>query len=136
MADTNVFVSALLQPTGAPGRILGAWRDGEIELVACPALLRELADVLARPRLKGRLAAEEAQALVALLRGQTELRADPIVEPGLTRDPKDDFIVALARSTRATCIVSGDRDLLDATNSQPRVLSPAQFLEALQAGRL
>lgn len=129
VADTNVLVSAILQPRGASGRILQAWRDGVIDLVVCPASLRELGDVLARPRLRKRVAAEEAEAFVSLLRGQAELRADPVFEPGLTRDPKDDYIVALAVATRATCIVSGDEDLLSAPDLAPPVFTPADFLE-------
>jgi hypothetical protein len=136
VADTNVLVSAVLQPAGAPGCILRAWRDGEIELVVCPALLRELGDVLARPRLQSRLIAGEARALVALIREQAELRADPVVEPGLTRDPNDDFIVALAQRTQAGCIVSGDRDLLGQVDLRPPVLSPARFCDLLARGDL
>jgi len=132
VADANVLVSAILQPQGAPGRILHAWRDGAIELVVCPALLRELSDVLARKRLRERVSAQEAEALVSLLRQQAELRADPIFEPGLTRDPKDDYIVALALATRAACVVSGDEDLLAPRQSEPPVYRPADFLAWLQ----
>ena len=131
VADTNVLVSAILQPQGASGRILQAWGDGVIELVVCPASLRELGNVLARPRLRKRVSAEEAEAFVSLLGRQAELRADPIFEPGLTRDPKDDYIVALAAAANAICVVSGDDDLLSATNVAPRVLTPADVLEWL-----
>jgi putative PIN family toxin of toxin-antitoxin system len=131
VADTNVLVSAILQPHGASGRILQAWRDGVIDLVVCPASLRELGDVLARPRLRKRVSSEEAETFVSLLRRQAELRADPVFEPGLTRDPKDDYIVALAAATKAICVVSGDDDLLSAANVAPRVLTPADFLEWL-----
>lgn len=99
--------------------------------MVCPTLLRELTEVLARPRLRRRLSAHEAEALVALLRRQAELRADPIFEPGLTRDPRDDYIVALAIATRADCVVSGDDDLLTAGIAGIRVLRPAELLEGL-----
>jgi putative PIN family toxin of toxin-antitoxin system len=132
VVDTNVLTSAILQPAGAPGRILEAWREGAIELVVCPAMLRELSDVLARERLRARVSAEEAEAFVSLLRTQAELRADPAFEPGLTRDPKEDFIVALATSTLAACVVSGDDDLLTARATEPLILKPARFLEWLR----
>jgi predicted nucleic acid-binding protein len=66
---------------------------------------------------------------VALLRGQAELRADPLPEVGLTHDPRDDFIVALARATRADCIVSGDDHLTGLPNPDPPVFTPAQFVK-------
>lgn len=132
VVDTNVLVSAILQPRGAPGRILEAWRAGVIEMVVCPAMLRELKDVLARPRLRQRISAEDAEAFVALLRTQAELRADPASETGLTRDPKDDYIVALATSTRAACVVSGDDDLLEAQTAPLSVFRPADFLGWLE----
>lgn len=48
------------------------------------------------------------------------------------RDPKDTMILALAISSAADCIVSGDRDLQDLVeyNGIP-ILSPRQFLELL-----
>jgi putative PIN family toxin of toxin-antitoxin system len=130
--DTNVLVSALLQPLSAPGAVLLAWRRSEIEFVVCPALLDELTAVLGRPKLRGRIHEQEADALVSLLRSQAELRADPHVEPGLTRDPKDDFIVALARTTGAALIVSGDDDLAGVEDVSPPALRPAQLLELLR----
>lgn len=129
--DTNVLVSAVLQPHGTTGRILEAWRDGALEFVVCPALLRELATVLRRPALRRHISGDDADRLSALIRRQGELRADPVFEPGLTRDPRDDFIVALAAATRADCIVSGDADLRTLTGTAPQVLSPKALLQKL-----
>lgn len=38
--DTNIFVSAVFFG-GVPGRILGAWRDGRLQLVLSAAILNE-----------------------------------------------------------------------------------------------
>jgi predicted nucleic acid-binding protein len=45
---------------------------------------------------------------------------DPRAETGLTPDPDDDFLLALARSARADYLVSGDRHLLDLLDPSPR----------------
>lgn len=134
VADTNVLVSALLQPLGPSARILELWAQSRIELITCPELLGELLDVVARPRLRRRISRDQAAELDALLRSQSELRPDPSFEEGLTRDPKDDYIVALAQVTSVDCIVSGDQHLTELEGLSPPVLTPAAFL-AFEANR-
>jgi predicted nucleic acid-binding protein len=56
---------------------------------------------------------------------------DPPASPGLTSDPGDDYLVALARHAGADAIVSGDRHLLELPEAMPPVLAPRQFLEQL-----
>ena len=48
--DTNVVVSGLLNPFGAPGRILDLVLSGDIQLVYDDRILAEYAEVLARKR--------------------------------------------------------------------------------------
>jgi len=50
--DPNVLVSALISPAGPPREIVGAWMQGRFDLVASPALLGELRDVLERPKFR------------------------------------------------------------------------------------
>lgn len=50
----------------------------------------------------------------------------------ITRDPADDYLVELARHSRADCLVTGDRDLLDAGLTDVWVLSPAALLSELR----
>ncbi|HWF50431.1 MAG TPA: PIN domain-containing protein [Solirubrobacteraceae bacterium] len=59
VADANVLISAALarSPNAPSVLILDAALDGRLELITSPALLREIAKVLARPRL---LTADEA----------------------------------------------------------------------------
>jgi predicted nucleic acid-binding protein len=49
----------------------------------------------------------------------------------VTRDPDDDYLVGLARSTAADALVSGDRDLTDLTLGDVRLLTPRAFLDQL-----
>ena len=50
--DPNVLVSAAISAVGPPRRIVTAWVGARFELVASPALLDELAGVLARPKFR------------------------------------------------------------------------------------
>lgn len=56
---------------------------------------------------------------------------DPIDPPAVTRDSKDDYLVALARAQRVDAIVSGDRDLLEAELPDLAVWTPRRLVEHL-----
>lgn len=49
--DTNIWISALLNPSGEPARLVAAFMKGEFELVVCEPLVKEIAEVLRRPRI-------------------------------------------------------------------------------------
>lgn len=68
---------------------------------------------------------------IARIRDQADLADDPEPAAGSVRDPKDDYIVALAREAAVDAIVTGDRDLLDAGIDEPPVVTPRQLLGML-----
>jgi predicted nucleic acid-binding protein len=49
----------------------------------------------------------------------------------VTRDPTDDYLVALARREHADAIVSGDLDLREAGIDNPPVWTPRQATDRL-----
>ena len=55
--------------------------------------------------------------------------------PTATRDPKDDYLVALARAVGVDGIISGDGDLISLSKLVPPVIRPADFLAMIQEGR-
>lgn len=113
--DSNVFLSGLIGKEGsAPQLVLEAFGADQIDVVVCPRLLEELEGVLARPKFAGRTTTEQRGEYVARIRDQAELARDPEPAAASVRDPKDEYIVALARAERVDAIVTGDRDLLDA----------------------
>jgi putative PIN family toxin of toxin-antitoxin system len=133
--DTGVFVSAIASRYGAAGvcgRIVMAAISGQYASVTCPALLRELEDVLRRPRFRRYLSAEDVSAYVALIGLVSSPQPDPPPAAGLTPDPKDDYLVALARSSGADYLVSGDPHLADLPTPRPPVLRPRAFLDLLE----
>ncbi|MBP7964434.1 MAG: putative toxin-antitoxin system toxin component, PIN family [Caldilineaceae bacterium] len=127
--DTNVFVSGLLRPQGVPGQILRLWRTGRLHLLYSPALLDELVNVLARPRLrKYGLQSDDVRAVIDFLHeyGQLVIPTEPLA---VCRDPKDNHILEIALTSRADAIVSGDADLLVLHPFQGTpILSPADFM--------
>ena len=82
VCDVGVVVSGLLSAAGPPGRILDRWRDGEFDLIVSPLSLDELARVLERPKVARYLHPGEADDLLAAVRLQADLHADPPAEPG------------------------------------------------------
>ena len=50
--DTNIWVSALLNPTGYPARLRKAFEQGIFAVIVSEPLLEEIADVLSRPRIR------------------------------------------------------------------------------------
>lgn len=98
-----------------------------------PALLDELADVLARPKLQRFITTALAVAFIDGIATDATILTDPPEPPGVSPDPDDDYLIALARAADADYIVSGDRDLLDLTDPHPPVLTPRQFLDVLDA---
>ncbi len=114
VADANVFVSAALgrSPQAPSVRIINAALDGRVELVMSPALLAEIADVLARPRIRKRISAEDAQLFLGDLVAQAVMFADPANPPSVCCDPDDDCLVALTLTASADVLVSDGPDLV------------------------
>lgn len=131
MVDPGVLVSALLTPAGSPARLYTRWVAGEFEMVACPQLLVERNTVLRRPKFRRYATLEEVERYVAVLRSGVSMAPDPVPSPGLTRDPADDYLVALAKEAAVDCLVTGDADLTSLVESSPPVCSPAAFLARL-----
>jgi hypothetical protein len=126
--DPNVIISALLSPSANPARVLGAWQQGEFELIVSASLLEELARALAYPKLRRRISEEDAAAVVHWLSEAATVVSDANAQsPFHSSDPGDDYLIALA-AARQAILVSGDRDLLDLSDQIP-VFSPAAFLE-------
>jgi putative PIN family toxin of toxin-antitoxin system len=135
LADANVLVLAALSrdPRAPSVLVLEAALDGRIELITSPALLGELASVLARPRLRRYLSLQEAERFVADLAGVTDLTADPpSPHPAVCRDPADDYLVALAHAANAELLVTGDVDLLSLEKPGVPVLTPRDLIERLE----
>ncbi|WP_420621760.1 putative toxin-antitoxin system toxin component, PIN family [Candidatus Poriferisodalis sp.] len=126
--DANVLISAAIG-FGPPRRVLHLWRTSRsFELIACPRLLEEVTAVLLeRPRMRRLISPAAARSHLDALIADAETMPDPADFERFTRDPNDDYLVALARLHDADVIVSGDRDLLEWEEQSPPVVTPAAF---------
>lgn len=130
VVDPNVFVSGVTQPAGVSAEVVRAGLASRFRFIVSPALIAELAGVLARPKFQRHATADEAATLVDSIVGTAEEHDDPTIVTRLLRDPDDEYLVALATAAGADLIVSGDRDLLDA-NVTPTVVTPRGLLDRL-----
>ena len=131
-----MLVAAAITPRGVCGRLLNAALDGQWKVVASALLFSELGEVLGRRKLRRWLSEEEARQFVDGVRDLAEMLADPPA-PSVneTPDPKDEFLIALARAAKVMALVSGDPHLTDLVDSEPPVLTPAAFLGRLHSAR-
>jgi putative PIN family toxin of toxin-antitoxin system len=133
VCDVGVVISGLLSSTGPPATVLDRWRDGAFDLVVSPLWLTELDRVVARPKIARHIDSADASDLRDAILRQAVVVDDPPIEHGVTADPGDDYLVGLARASGASCIVSGDRHLLQITDPWPPVLTPRSFIEEVDS---
>ena len=137
--DTNVWVSALLNPAGPPAQVLSAWSRGQFSAVVPEAVLEEIAAVLGRDRLRRRLSLAESDVaeFVRLVAEGSMVIATTSRKFGC-RDPKDDALLEAAIAASADVLVTRDDDLkrdLDLMERMQRegvtVVSVSAFLRLL-----
>jgi len=106
--DTNILLSALINPHGLPAELVAAWREQRFVLVSSVEQLVELGDVARRPALKARIIPATVGRFIRDLSRLAEvLHRLPVVER--SADPADNFLLAMAEAGKADYLVSGDR---------------------------
>jgi putative PIN family toxin of toxin-antitoxin system len=130
--DTNVLLSGILSPLGAPAELLYAWERKIFTLVACDALIAEFRDVAGRPFFRVRLRASVAELLAAGLRDFSLYCRDLPSSP-IAPDPKDSYLLAMAEAGQADFLVTGDKELLSLRrHKSTRIITPAAMIEILR----
>jgi len=126
--DTNVIISALLVHDSIPGRaFIRALKSGAV-LISSESV-QELGDVLGRERFARYITREERERFLEALIRETEL-VEVNESVKACRDPKDDKFLELAVNGSASCIVTGDDDLLVMNTFRGiKILTPADFLK-------
>ena len=129
--DTNVFVSGLLSPKGAPGIIFQRFRLGQFSIVTSRAQIAEIQAVLARSSLRKALPTgtprEVLQFFVKLKRLTEVLNPPKLAWDFGDRD--DHFLLDLAVHAKAQFLVTGDKALQRLLLvGQCAVVSPVEFV--------
>ncbi|MBW4465114.1 MAG: putative toxin-antitoxin system toxin component, PIN family [Pegethrix bostrychoides GSE-TBD4-15B] len=108
--DTNVIVSALLAKEGKARRALDKAQQNGLLLMSLP-VLAELEEVLTRPKFDKYLTVTERKLFLSgFVKTVQFVEIEETIK--ICRDPKDDKYLELAINGKATCLVSGDADLL------------------------
>jgi putative PIN family toxin of toxin-antitoxin system len=94
--------------------VVRSFVDDRIEAIASAMLLAELELVLRRPKIQRYVDERGVCEYIQRVQRHATVVDDPPDTQQVTRDPKDDYLVALARHQRVDAVVSGDRDLLEA----------------------
>lgn len=117
--DTNIFVSAFLGSKNAR-LVLKEAIDGDFLLVMSKEQLREIKEVLYRPKFSKYIIPAEVDELISLLSIKAIV---PVIYEKITdcSDPKDNMILEEAVYGNAQYIITGDKDLL--------VLNPYKWIK-------
>ena len=129
--DTNVLLSALISPHGAPDIIYQAWRAGRFELITSTAQLDELRRVSRYPKLRAILPPHRIGAMVNNMQRSVVLEHLPNLPDGVELiDPSDDFLFTMALAGEVDYLVTGDRRaglLQRGSAGRARIVTPATF---------
>jgi hypothetical protein len=139
LLDTNVLISHLLSPQRKSpiNHILEAAFLGEIDLLFPKDVFDELRNKIPqKPHLAERISPQQVEELVSLLAEISEGIPTITMEiPAVTRDPKDDYLIAYALVGRADYLVTGDVDLLILEEVEGvEILTPRELWECIASG--
>jgi len=108
--DTNLWISFLL--TNDFSKLDEIFSAKLITLLFSQALLEEFIGVAQRPKLKKYFSLKDLEKLLSQIKNVAEFIV-VTSDVQICRDPKDNFLLALAKDGTATHLISGDKDLLD-----------------------
>ena len=112
--DTNVLVSGIISPKGAPRKILDLARKEIFEVVSSVSINHEILNVLHRDYIytKYNLAEKIIDDISAFLYEGSILTEDRYAVSKVKKDPEDNKFIACALEGEADYIISGDDHLL------------------------
>ena len=130
--DTNILVSALISPRGAPAFIHSCWEERRFTLLICPEQIAELRATFRKPSVAALIRSHQVgRQLNQFKRLAQHVGPLPAVERSV--DPDDDFLLAMCEAGDADYLVTGDKsDLLSLRrHKRTRIVSAAAFARIL-----
>ena len=130
VAHTNVLISAALRANTPPRQTLDVVRTAGGVLLFSDETFTEVHDRLAKPKFDRYVTRENRAAFLGHLVAVSEWVSISQAKLGC-REPDDDKLLETALAGDATCLVTGDRDLLDMHPFRGvPILDPVTFLAA------
>ncbi|MFO7919083.1 MAG: putative toxin-antitoxin system toxin component, PIN family [Anaerolineae bacterium] len=141
LLDTNVLISHLLSPQreSPVNHILEAAFLGKIDLLFPEEIFAELRQKMPqKPYLAERISPQQVEDLIAILAEISEGIPTITIEiPAVTRDPKDDYLIAYALVGRADYLVTGDADLLILEKVEDvEIVTPRELWQCIASGEI
>ena len=110
--DTNIWVSAVLNPHGYSAKLRKAFEEGLIGVIISEPILEEIADVLSRSRIRDKYGVTETDIRELLI--LIEERSTHVLVSGefdICRDRDDNFIIETAIKGNAQYLITRDDDM-------------------------
>ena len=127
--DTNVLVSALINPHGSPASVLRLVLAGAATLVADERILMEYEEVARRPHIG--IAAHALDDIFAVLRDEAEIVTATVVVTGVP-DCDDAAFIEVALTAQPDALVTGNKKHFPAAACRGIALcSPVEFLKKM-----
>ena len=123
--DTNLLVSAVLQPEGLPRTVLLLALTKPARLYVSDAILSEYGDVLSRPELDIRKGLRRQFLQIVENRAR---RISPARLPLVTSDPDDNIFLECADAARADYLVTGNPRHFPKFWKKTKVITAREFL--------
>jgi uncharacterized protein len=130
--DTNIIVSALLQPTGPPARIFTLVLGGGLQLCLSAGIYAEYEEVISRPRLQ-RSQETIASTLQAIREQGFWVR--PAQRVRACADPDDDVFLECAQAAQADYLVTGNTKHFPTSWANTRIVTARWLLDTLLADK-
>jgi putative PIN family toxin of toxin-antitoxin system len=128
--DTNLWISYLISSKLIKIDLL--LEKGAIRLIFSEESLGEFIEVASRPKFRKFFSEEDIIELLSLIDHFAEL-VEVQSEVNLCRDPKDNFLLALAKDSNADYLVTGDKDLLEIESFEgTQIITFTDLEEALE----
>jgi putative PIN family toxin of toxin-antitoxin system len=129
--DTNVLVSALLQPEGLPAAVWMLALSGRVQPCVSDEVLAEYEDVIRRPRFKRD--AETIEGTLQAIR-KAARHVGPATHADSCSDPDDNMFLECAEAAHADYLVTGNQRHFPEHWKKTRVIGVREFIEILIQG--
>ena len=125
--DNNVLISSVLLENSVPDKALTK-AEADFTILCSEPIFNELVAKLFLPKFDKYVSIHTRKKVLKYF-AQKALFIEPKDKITICRDPKDNMFLELAVAGKASCIITGDKDLLELHPFRGiKILSPSDFL--------
>jgi uncharacterized protein len=129
--DTNLWVSFII--SGKQRLLDTLLFTGKIRILLSPELITEIQATISKPRLKKYFGTGAMEEMLSVFEPFTDL-IEVKSSVAVCRDPKDDFLLALAKDGKADYLLTGDLDLLTLIKfEKTKIKTIVSFIEDMKS---